>query len=216
MESLVERTSRLSLGTSQFSPAGRAQPRKFAFRASTPGPQSGSMSGDASDTSGAIRSSDDFASIGYEYEHSDLESQPFTPPPVGSPRCSRVDPRSAEAELQVNSPGAQTLAVLKAEAVAEKTKSSSRKRPRKKTTSSSAINRYRVPRACKIMKDANFRGMEWTKTFVSGPVDPRWNPYKIYCQICKGKISIYGRGAREILRHHATERHLRKDQRWRY
>ena len=66
------------------------------------------------------------------------------------------------------------------------------------------------------MKEAYFKGMEWTKTFVSGPVDPRWNPYKFYCQICKGNISIYGRGAREILRHHSTERHLRKDQRWRY
>ena len=66
------------------------------------------------------------------------------------------------------------------------------------------------------MKEAYFKGMEWTKTFVSGPVDPRWNPYKFYCQICKGNVSIYGRRAREILRHHATERHLRKDQRWRY
>ena len=66
------------------------------------------------------------------------------------------------------------------------------------------------------MKEAYFKGMEWTKTFVSGPVDPRWNPYKFYCQICKGNISIYGRGAREILRHHQSERHLRKDQRWRY
>ena len=58
--------------------------------------------------------------------------------------------------------------------------------------------------------------MEWTKTFVSGPVDPHWNPYKVFCQISKGNLSIYGRGAREILRHHVTERNLRKDERWRY
>ena len=38
----------------------------------------------------------------------------------------------------------------------------------------------------------------------------------LYCQICKGSVSIYGNGAREILRHYATEKHLRKDQRWRY
>ena len=57
--------------------------------------------------------------------------------------------------------------------------------------------------------------MTWTRTFVSGPIDPKWNPYKFYCQICEGNISIYGRGAKEILRHHA-ERHLRKDHRWRY
>ena len=47
-------------------------------------------------------------------------------------------------------------------------------------------------------------------------MDPRWNPYKFYCQICKANVSIYGKGAREILRHHSRETHLRKDQRWRY
>ena len=127
-------------------------------------------SGDASDTSGALRSSDDFESIGYAYEHSDLESQPFASPPIVPPGCSRVDPGSAEVEFQVDGPGAQTLAVLKAEAAAEKSKASS---SRKKTTSNSSVNRHRVPRACKIMKEAYFKGMEWTKTFVSGPVDPR-------------------------------------------
>ena len=216
MESLVERASILSLRTSQLSHGGRVTANKSGYRAPTPRPQSGMTSGDASDTSGALRSSDDFDSIGYAYEHSDLESQPFATPPIVPPGCSRVDPGSAEAEFQVDSPGAQTLAVLIAEAAAEKSKASFRKRPRKKTTSNSSVNRHRVPRACKIMKEAYFKGMEWTKIFVSGPVDPRWNPYKFYCQICKGNISIYGCGAREILRHHATERHLRKDQRWRY
>ena len=67
----------------------------------------------------------------------------------------------------------------------------------------------------KIMKEAYFKGMEWTRTFVSGPVDPRWNPYKFYCHICKSNVSIYGKG-QGILRHHSTEKHLRKDQRWRY
>ena len=47
-------------------------------------------------------------------------------------------------------------------------------------------------------------------------MDPRRNPYKFYCQICKGNISVYGQGPREILLHYAIERHLRKDQRWRY
>ena len=51
---------------------------------------------------------------------------------------------------------------------------------------------------------------------MSGPVDPKRNRYKFYCQTCKGNVSIYGNGAREILRHYATEKHLRKDQRWRY
>ena len=58
--------------------------------------------------------------------------------------------------------------------------------------------------------------MPWTRTFVSGPVDPKWNKHKIYCQICKCNVSIRAKGPKEILRHFATERHLRKDQRWRY
>ena len=70
--------------------------------------------------------------------------------------------------------------------------------------------------SCKIMKEAYFKAMKWTRTFISGPVDPRWNPYKFYCQICKANVSIYGKEAKEILRHHSTEKHLRKDQRWRY
>ena len=72
----------------------------------------------------------------------------------------------------------------------------------------------KITRSCKIMKEAYFKGMEWTKTCVSRPVDPRWNPYKFYCQICKANNSIYGKGAREILRHLSTEKRLRKDQRW--
>ena len=73
-----------------------------------------------------------------------------------------------------------------------------------------------MTRSRKILRDELLDGMAWARTFVSGPMDPRWNPYKFYSQICKGNVSIYGRGVKEILRHHSTERHLRKDQRWRY
>ena len=38
--------------------------------------------------------------------------------------------------------------------------------------------------------------MAWTRTFVTLPLDPRWNPYKFYCQICNGNVSIYGKGVR--------------------
>ena len=76
--------------------------------------------------------------------------------------------------------------------------------------------RKKLPRTYKIMKETYFKGVEWTRTFVSGPVDPKWNRYKFYCQICRANISIYGKGAREFLWHHSSEKHLRKDQRWRY
>ena len=62
------------------------------------------------------------------------------------------------------------------------------------------------------MREQLFEGITWTRVFVLGTMDPRWNPYKFYCQY----ISIYGRGAKEIIRHYTIERHLWKDQRWRY
>ena len=55
--------------------------------------------------------------------------------------------------------------------------------------------------------DANFP--RWTR-------GPEVEPLQALCQICKADTSIYGRVAREILCHHSTKKHLRKDQRWRY
>ena len=68
----------------------------------------------------------------------------------------------------------------------------------------------------KVMKDAYFKGIQWTRTFVSGPLDPVHNKFKFYCMLCKTNVSIYSKGARENLRHYRTEGHLRKDQKWRY
>ena len=60
------------------------------------------------------------------------------------------------------------------------------------------------------------RGMTWTETFVCGPKDPLKNKYMFYCQLCKRNLSCKSKGAKEILRHHKSEKHLRVDQRWRY
>ena len=68
----------------------------------------------------------------------------------------------------------------------------------------------------KIMMPAYFKGIQWTRIFVTGPLDPVHNKYKFYCQICKSNVSIFSKGAREIIRHHQSEAHLRKDQRCRY
>ena len=68
----------------------------------------------------------------------------------------------------------------------------------------------------KVMKDAYFKGIQWTRNFVSGPVDPIHNKFKFYCMICKSNVSIYSEGARELWRHNKTEGHLRKDEKWRY
>ena len=68
-----------------------------------------------------------------------------------------------------------------------------------------------TPRARKVHK-----GIKWTRTFVSGPVDPVHNKFKFYCMLCKTNVSIFSKGAREILRHYKTVGHLRKDQKWRF
>ena len=66
------------------------------------------------------------------------------------------------------------------------------------------------------MKDAHFKGIQWTRTFVLGPVDPIHNKFKSYCMLSKTNVSIYSKGAREILRHYKKGGHLRKDQKWPY
>ena len=66
------------------------------------------------------------------------------------------------------------------------------------------------------MKDAFFKGIQWTRTFVTGTLDPIHNKYKFYCMLGKTNVSIYSKGAREILRHYRTEGHFRRDQKWRF
>ena len=66
------------------------------------------------------------------------------------------------------------------------------------------------------MREEFFSKIGWTRSFISGPADPLHNPYMVWCHICKKNISIRTKGVDEILRHHRTEKHLRKDQRWRY
>ena len=219
LENLVYRASRLSLasrpGGSKASKGGSS--RKGSSVVTSVGQNRRSSSEGYSDTSGALRSDDEFGSLGYSFEHSDAGVQFELPQPELTPGCSQTDLQSPHSSSNVDSPGIQTLAALKQEAVAERrqlwkgSKGQSAGR-----TSKNSSPRRKTSRPCKVMKEAYFRGMEWTRSFVSGPVDPRWNKYKFYCQICKANVSIYSKGAREILRHYATEKHLRKDQRWRY
>ena len=111
-----------------------------------------------------------------------------------------------------SSPGAQTLATLKWEAIRERGQASKR-------THTTVKDRGRptpLRRIGRVMKKEYFESMPWTRTIVFGPMDPKWNPNKIYSQVCKCNVSMRSKGPREILRHYSTERHLRKDQRWTY
>ena len=73
----------------------------------------------------------------------------------------------------------------------------------------------RVPRRGVPMREEFFSKMK-TRSFISGPADPLHNPHMVWCHMCKKNFSIKTKGTVEILRHHRTEKHLRRDQRWRY
>ena len=210
MERLISQVNELNIppGSSGAQSTGRATGLGKRYRPSI-------CSGRYSDTSGAIQSDDDFSSIGYSFEGQ--ETSEIAHPQAGTvPSCSREIQTAGPSVFEAGSPGEQTLASLKAEAMKDKGTRSRNRQGRFVQSATSQGTRRKVTRSGKIMKEAYFKGMEWTRTFVSGPVHPRWNPYKFHCQICKSNVSIYGKGAREILRHHSTEKHLRKDQRWRY
>ena len=64
------------------------------------------------------------------------------------------------------------------------------------------------------MREEFFSKIGWSRSFISGPADPLHNPYMVWCHICKKNFSILTKGTMEILRHHRTEKHFRKDQKW--
>ena len=86
-----------------------------------------------------------------------------------------------------------------------------RKACSKKTTRPKIGPRRGVP-----MREEFFSKIGWVRSFISGPADPLHNPYMVWCHMCKRNFSVRTKGVYEILRHHRSERHLRKDQRWRY
>ena len=65
------------------------------------------------------------------------------------------------------------------------------------------------------MKEASFKGIRWTKTFVTGPLDPLITNISFTARSVKPMYSRFSKGTREIIRHYQGESHLRKDQRWR-
>ena len=153
-------------------------------------------------TSGVLSSEDEFV-INSQRTGKDLS---LVPPPSPPGQGSSSTPRPLSTQ-QVPSPGFcstdyEPLATLTAD------QASPSSPPRK---------RRRLPgRTGKIMKEAYFKGIQRTRTFVTGPLDPEHNKHKFYCQICKTNVSIFSKGAREIVRHLQCESHFCKDQRWRF
>ena len=83
------------------------------------------------------------------------------------------------------------------------------------SASSPPRKRRRLPgRTGKIMKEAYFKGIRWSRTFVSGPLDPEHNKHKFFFQICKINVLIFSKGARDVVRYFQCKSHFREDQRW--
>ena len=101
-----------------------------------------------------------------------------------------------------------TLLEVRDQALGATTASSSKPR---KTKGNKNLSKRGVP-----MREEFFSKIGWTRSFISGPADPLHNPHMVWCHICKKNFSIKSKGPYEILRHHRTKRHLRRDQRWRY
>ena len=100
----------------------------------------------------------------------------------------------------------ETLSQVRDHAIAEKAQTGPKKNQKKKR-----VKRRGVP-----MREEFFSKTGWTRSFISGPADPLHNSHMVWCHICKKNFSIRSKGPEEILRHHRTEKHLLKDQRWHY
>ena len=202
-----------STGTSQDKK--RKMPRRCPTPARHLAESSGeedSQRGNTSDgyTSGAINSDEDPYQLG-SISGTDVisETDPLSLTPMTSmenrPNTSRADNATPTSGSGYSSTDYQPLSAL---GRTKDTATLPRSPPRKK--------RKLMSKPGKVMKDAYFKGIQWTRTFVTGPVDPIHNKFKFYCMLCKTNVSIYSKGAREILRHYKKEGHLRKDQKWRY
>ena len=113
-----------------------------------------------------------------------------------------------ETELQVKSSLDCTLSELRGQSPTQKS--------RQAVVSARKSKSKRMPRRGVPMREEFFSKIAWTRSFISGPADPLHNPYMVWCHMCKKNFSIKTKGTVEILRHHRTEKHLRRDQRWRF
>ena len=118
MEKLIAKASEMSIGhsTSQSPMSGRYGNKRRQ--------RADNLSGRHSDTSGAIRSDDDFSGIGYSCEN--LVSERIDAPPpqttMAETSCSEQTHLTSTVIHGAVSPGAQILASLTAEALSDQSK----------------------------------------------------------------------------------------------
>ena len=164
-------------------------------------------------TSGAIQSGASDVTICGDTDPEPMEE--------ANPRIATSTPLSTGRQVPLDSSGTsqenQSLATIQKELTLNNSMTSHvSKETRSVGVGDPPPKRPRMTRPGKIFKESYFRKIEWTRTFVSGPMDPLTNPHCFYCQICRRNVSIYGKGAAEVKRHYSSREHFRKDQKWRY
>ena len=165
LNSVVQRASRLNLGSNTKSMAHRPTHSVSGIDTDT---DVGSVSAITFDPNR------DNSSIGFTSEaesHPDFQSSVTlpTPPTVGD--AGLVNPGCRTDSPAISSPGTQTLAAVRKEAINEQRQTGKRVTARIKTSGQGRPRR----RVGRVMKEEYFESMPLTRVFVSGPVDPRWN-----------------------------------------
>ena len=186
---------------------------------SSAGTDSEDQSGVSTDTDGGINTDvAEEANICLETDSAVRRRLGLDPVVVPEAPAAPVSPLTADSSQSSNTP----LQQIKDSIVTKSPVRTSTPRRKKMKTARvlnetlESLRRRGVDRPEHILRDSSFNRIEWTRVFVSGPLDPEHNMHKFYCQLCKANISMYGKGAVEITRHHKGEAHLRRDQRWRY
>ena len=160
LANLKQRASELRLDPK---PSSKKTPKRTSSTKSSVGSSKfasggGYQSGGFSDTSGALRSDDNFSSIGHSLAHS--EPEVIASPPLAGPStgCGPMDFQSS-GNLQAGRPGSQTLAALKLEALKDRSRQSRAQHWRHTIKAKTSGSRRKITRSCKIMKEAYFKGM---------------------------------------------------------
>ena len=234
LRTLTDKTLRKSFSTMErmVLDAVRGTPtalpsRTFHFqlkrRAQTPGPGCQSDSETESDPQGTasdqLGSSSDGTGDASFYEETDSATEMD----LITKSFKQTPPQPLVREVQTDTPGNQQQTGLEVEGPSSQDTTLHEMREQaqrdlgeghsklKKKKGNKKLSRRGVP-----MREEFFCKIGWTRSFISWPADPLHNPHMVWCHICKKNFSIKSKGPYEILRHHRTDRHLRRDQRWRY
>ena len=202
--------------TEYFKIRNRAHaPRPLRFSDTSDGTRGENDCGPGTDSTGVLNTEGE-DEVFDSYNESDSSAEMALIPKVfKGPRVTELDPvRKGGTEANPQSKGHESTGQSSLDATLSELRH--QETPRPSGTSEAPKRKQRRLTRGVPMKEEFFSKIGWTRSFISGPADPLHNPHMVWCHICMKNISVKTKGTLEILRHHRTEKPLRKDQRWRY